>query len=81
MNSQVSEVQRENEGRPPIPVAILLCDQVITENETGKKSIIGVFDRIWAKEFPAIHKPAAIYIRIADAEGTYDMRIRLCRNP
>jgi hypothetical protein len=76
MGSQVSKPNRRQESRPPIPVAILLCDQVITEKETGKKSIIGVFDRIWARTFPVTHKSAAIYIRIADAEGSYDMRIQ-----
>jgi len=66
----------KKEGTPPLPVAILLCDQVITESNTGKKSLIGVFDRIAANSFPIVHGRAAIYIRMADAEGSYDVEIQ-----
>jgi len=60
---------------PPIPVAFLLCDQVITDEVTKKKTLVGVFDRIWVSKFPTEHKPIALYARLFDAEGEYEVRV------
>jgi len=61
---------------PPIPMAFLICDQVITDEATKKKTIIGVFDRIWVAKFPTNHHPIAVYARFFDAEGTFDVRVQ-----
>lgn len=63
------------EGLPPIPMAFLLCDQVISDEATKKKTLVGVFDRIWVSKFPTEHKPVALYARLYDAEGEYDVRV------
>ncbi len=62
----------------PIPsvVAMLVCDQVIVEQGTGKKSLIGVFETINAFSFPTQTR-LAIYARLVDASGRYDFLIRL----
>ena len=64
----------------PIPsvLAMLVCDQVIAEQGTSKKSLIGVFDNINAPAFPAQTR-LAIYVKFADAEGQYKFRIRLVK--
>jgi len=62
----------------PIPsvVAMLVCDHVITEMGTGKKSLMGIFEAIAAPTFPwAI--AFGIYAKLVDAEGDYDVLIRL----
>ena len=59
----------------PVPVAFLLCDQIIVEAGSGKKTIVGVFDRIGVHQFPATHSPAWLYIRVIDCEGEYKHRI------
>lgn len=59
----------------PIPsvIAILLCDRIIVETETYKKTLIGIFDRI---NVPAPAKiPLAFYARMTDAEGQYKFRV------
>jgi uncharacterized protein DUF6941 len=60
-------------SEPPIPtlLAMLLCDQIITEAGTGKKSLIGIFDSIHPSELPVILPAMWIYARLSDAEGKY----------
>jgi len=65
----------ENTSIPPITQTFLLCDQVITDEATKKKTLVGVFDRIWVSQFPAKHSPAALYIRLFDAQGDCDIRV------
>src|ERR1035438_8666640 len=62
----------------PIPsvVAMLICDQVIVEQGTGKKSLIGVFEHIGAFSFPTQTR-LAIYVKLVDASGHYDLLIRV----
>lgn len=65
----------------PIPsvLALLLCDQVITDAETNKKSLIGVFENINAPNFPVQVPSMALYAKLADAEGMYDLKVRVVR--
>jgi hypothetical protein len=62
----------------PIPsvVAMLVCDHVITEMGTGKKSLIGVFENINSLAFPT-QINLGIYAKLVDADGDYDILIRL----
>jgi len=62
----------------PIPsvVAMLICDQVIVEQGSGKKSLIGVFEELRAFSFPTQTR-LAIYVKLADASGFYNLLIRV----
>ena len=59
----------------PVPVAFLLCDQIIVDSTTGKKTIVGVFDRITVEQFPANHRTAWLFARVIDCEGEYAFKI------
>jgi hypothetical protein len=59
----------------PILVAALICDVAVTEPSTGKKSIIGVFDRITVRKFPT-KRPLSMYMKITDTEGYYKTEVR-----
>lgn len=65
--------------KPPKPVtnAMLICDKVITEARTNKKSLIGIFENISAHEFPCIHHFLSVYIKLTDANGSYKFRLEL----
>ncbi len=65
----------------PIPsvVAMLICDQIITEQVTNKKSLIGVFDKLFSPIFPAILPRLAIYVKLADASGDYLFKLRIVK--
>ncbi|MFN3533398.1 MAG: DUF6941 family protein [Candidatus Brocadia sp.] len=62
----------------PEIISFLIADMVIQEKGTNKWSAIGIFDRIRAASFPYIHPSLALYIRLADAEGDYDIRVEFC---
>ena len=52
---------------------MLVCDAAVTD-QTGKKTLVGVFDKVWAVSFP-IQQQLAIYFRITDAQGQYVFRV------
>ena len=37
-----------------IPLALLVCDTVITDAMTGKKTLVGIFNALGATKFPHI---------------------------
>ena len=62
----------------PLPVikAFLVCDKVIQDAQSGKKSLIGIFHEIRANRFPTLHPELYIYANMTDAHGHYDFEIR-----
>src|SRR5574337_2043536 len=62
----------------PEIISFLIADMAIQEKVTNKWSAIGIFDRIRAASFPYVHPGLALYIRLADAEGDYDIRVEFC---
>jgi len=65
----------------PIPsvVAMLVCDQVIAELGTNKKSLIGIFENFNSPTFPAFMPRISVYVKLADAEGKYQFKLRLVK--
>ncbi|MBU9888892.1 MAG: hypothetical protein KTQ49_03355 [Candidatus Omnitrophica bacterium] len=63
----------------PVPKAnaMLICDYVITERVTNKKSLIGIFENIGAVVFPCTHFAMSVYIKLTDAQGGYHFRLEL----
>ena len=57
--------------------ALLVCDSVLAEIVTGKKSIIGLFDQIVAGSIPCTHSQLGVYFSTIDAEGAYTFRLDL----
>jgi hypothetical protein len=62
----------------PSALAILICDQIITEAQTQKKTLVGVFDKIWGPQLPVAQR-LGFFARITDAEGDYKFTIRVVR--
>ncbi|WP_447969097.1 DUF6941 family protein [Nitrospira sp. M1] len=61
----------------PSVQAFLVCDTIIIDSLTGKKSIIGAFTHLWAKTFPCQHPQMGVYFCLNDAEGEYQFEIAL----
>ncbi|MCZ6793096.1 MAG: hypothetical protein O7J95_05715, partial [Planctomycetota bacterium] len=59
----------------PVLVAALVCDVAVPDPVTGKKNLIGIFDRIAIRNFP-ITRPVSLYMKLSDAEGLYNMEVR-----
>jgi len=61
----------------PSVQAFLVCDTVIIDSITGKKSIIGTFTHLWSPNFPCQHHQMGVYFCLTDAEGIYQFELRL----
>jgi hypothetical protein len=61
----------------PSVQAFLVCDQVIEDNLTKKKSLIGLFTHLQAVSFPFQHAQMGLYFCLTDAEGTHHFDIDL----
>jgi hypothetical protein len=57
--------------------AMLICDYVITETETNKKSLIGIFETIGASQFPVVHHSLSVYVKLTEANGIYRFQLDL----
>lgn len=62
---------------PPKPnvISFLIADNVMQEKGSNKWSAIGIFDHIYAEKFPCVHINTALYVKLSDAEGDYDIRV------
>jgi len=61
----------------PVVNAMLICDKIITEVGTNKKSLIGIFENISAYKFPCVHHFLSVYIKLTDARGDYRFKLEL----
>jgi hypothetical protein len=71
----------ESEGVAPHPEfkAMLICDQALREEGSGKVSLIGIFENINASAIPFLHPSLAVYVQVTDAYGEYDLVLDLVR--
>ena len=58
----------------PFLIAALICDVAVADPGTGKKSLIGIFDRVIVGKFPTQHS-MSLYLKMTDAEGYYPLEI------
>ena len=63
----------------PKVTAMVLCDHAHRDPATGKFTLLGVFDRIHAKSFPAAHGPFSIYLALTNLNGSYDLAVHVLR--
>jgi hypothetical protein len=54
----------------PQVIAVLVCDQVIQDAYTGKKSFIGVFDNMMAPNVPCICPELNVVVVLTGCRGT-----------
>jgi hypothetical protein len=76
--------EHERSGRtsremPPHPVlnAMLICDQTFQDEQSGKMTLVGVFETVRAYQFPARHGRLCVYAKLADVQGEYRLRLEL----
>lgn len=50
----------------PVPIALVVCDNVYTE-PGGKQALVGLFNRISARKFPAIHPRLCVFVSLTEA--------------
>lgn len=61
----------------PDVLALIVCDQIITDRMTGKQSLIGMFSRVHARLFPASHPQLSVFVMLTDGHGKTELMIRI----
>ena len=63
----------------PIGLALLVCDSIIEDKLTGKKSLIGLFDRVQTAKLPCVHPSMTIFVSLTGGRGEFPCEI-ICRH-
>ncbi len=66
-------------SRKPKINALLICERVIREAETGQISLIGIFESVSAPELPITIPSMYVYAKMTDAQGEYVFKLELVR--
>jgi hypothetical protein len=64
----------------PTLVSFLICDQVIDDKLSNKKSAIGIFNTILVPKVPAMIHQMAILASVTEIAGRVELEIRLMRD-
>ena len=64
----------------PICLSIVLCDQVIEDRRTNKKSYIGVFNDILVERLPAKHPCMYLVVSLTNCLGRREIEITIARD-
>ncbi len=59
----------QHASETPMGLALVVCDMVLEDRHTGKKSLIGLFDRLHAPAFPCSHPAMAVLVALTGAGG------------
>ena len=60
-------------------LSLAVCDQIIEDKLTGKKTLVGLFSRISAAKFPCIHPTMSVFVSMTGGQGKYPCEV-LCRH-
>ena len=63
----------------PIAEALIICDEIINEAGTNKKSLIGTFNNIVSSEFPMQHPKICVYAAMTNGQGEMGGELRCVR--
>ncbi|MGA2158049.1 MAG: hypothetical protein ABSG90_02400 [Dehalococcoidia bacterium] len=72
----MSSAERNLSNVIPVLVASLVCDVAVADPSTGKKNLIGIFDKILASKVP-VRRPICLYLKLTDAEGDYNLEVKV----
>ena len=65
------------EKSSPTGLAIVICDQIIDDKFTNKKSLIGIFNNIASTDFPCHHPQISFFVSLTEGRGYYTARLRI----
>ena len=64
----------------PDCISINLCDYVVEDKRTNNKSLIGLFNQIYAPTFPCIHPNMFVVAALTDIRGEQKIRLEITRD-
>ena len=62
----------------PMGLALLVCDTVIEDRLTGKKTLVGLFDRVHVRSLPWVHPAMSVFVSLTGGRGEYPCEV-VCR--
>ncbi|MFA4944023.1 MAG: hypothetical protein WC789_04905 [Lentisphaeria bacterium] len=68
-----------NKPDAPQGLALLVCDTILEDRHTGKKSLIGLFDGLHAAQFPCVHPVMHVVVELSNITGKKNCRL-VCRH-
>ena len=60
-----------NKKPEPLALSFIICDTVLEDKVTNKKSIIGIFNCINSKVFPIKHPSLNVFVSLTGGHGEY----------
>ncbi|MEA2011979.1 MAG: hypothetical protein U9O87_02685 [Verrucomicrobiota bacterium] len=63
----------------PMGLSLIICDTMIEDKNTGKKSLIGIFDRLASMNFPCMHPTLSVFVSMTSGRGEYPCEI-VCKH-
>lgn len=64
----------------PMGLTLLLCDTIIEDRLTGKKSLIGLFSQIHTSKMPCVHPSMMVMVSVTGGQGSYPCEL-VCEHP
>lgn len=61
----------------PVIQSMEICDMIIQDKRTNKRSLIGIFHNIASASFPCLHPQLCVYIAMSDGRGDYSGILKL----
>ena len=61
----------------PMGNSLIVCDDIIEDKLTGKKTLIGMFTKIHTIHFPTTHPKLNIFISFDNAKGKYKFKVKI----
>ncbi len=63
----------------PMGLSLVVCDSIIEDKFTGKKTLVGLFDRVQAARLPCVHPTMAVLVSLTGARGEYPCEV-ICKH-
>ncbi len=71
------QARESTPSRPgPVPISILVCDDVYQDGLSQKKTLLGLFNTIGSTDFPATHDNVTVFLMLTNGHGRYDGTLR-----
>jgi hypothetical protein len=66
-------------AEPPIGIAMVVCDQILEDSNTSKRSLIGLFNTVACESFPACLTKLCVFVSVTQILGRVSLTL-MCRN-
>lgn len=63
-----------------IPLSMIICDTVIEDRKTGKKTLVGLFNKINARNVPVTITSFNVYIALTEGNGIYESKLKCLKD-